>query len=396
MEEYSFCPDPAKAPFRVIASSNPNYTHCSCGVSTWDAVLIQKYLDNPLINPLPVPYGVIAANTYRALSNNQQVISKSDARRIQECLLEVYSDFGPYGSPSFWYINDNFVFPPGTTDYLNGAAAAYEHQNTVNVPTTGSETYGNFLAVKMGDVNQSCKCDNQNFASRQQSNNYLAVPNYKINVEQGKLFLPIWSNSIFDFAAVQAGFRFDPSRFTLKSVHVNTTLPISDENFGLNKIEQGEIRFVWIPLDGSSTLPKKDLLFTLEFEIRNESNWDDVPLLWVSDNILQSVVYDGTGQEFSIQLDLKKEGAPAPKINIIVNPNPFIENVKAIVFTQNEGRAIVRLSDSNGKMYVEEAINLKMGENLLDLQAENNIPAGVYIISIDLAGQKVHKKILKL
>jgi len=399
-DQYSFCPDdPTKAPFRIIVNTNPNFlnnNHCKCGVSTYDAYLISRHI-TPL-SPgfgitLSKPYGIIAANTDREPDQNMQKLTDEDVNEIRYCLTGLQKNFGFYSAPSWWYISDQFVFT-GNDPLAN---IGYETSNIVNVPTNGANNYGNFWAVKTGDVNQSCKCAGQKEENKPAMMNGFMVPPQQVQRVGNKLFVPVWSNAPFELVAAQAGFRFDPTMYTLIDVHTNPQLPLKKaDDFGLFQIDQGEIRFVWFPMNGESTLPRNAALFTLEFEVNQSESNSNFPMLWISDNVLQSVVYDEGGRELPVQLDWKTDRYFEQALNVIATPNPFVNNLNVSVFSPITGKGKMTLSDLQGNVQSQLEIGLNEGENFFEIQAENNVTPGVYILSVESEGQFVRKKVLKL
>ncbi len=395
-DQYSFCPDdPTKAPFRIIVNTNPSFlnnNHCTCGVSTYDALLIAKHLNSS--PSLSAPYAWIAGNTDRTLQGNGQQITIEDADEIRNCIRGSQTNFGSNSAPSWWYISDQFVFT-GSNPLINNNG--YETSNIVNVPTNGANNYGNFWAVKTGDVNQSCKCEGQRPENEPEVMNGFMVTPQQVRREGKKVFVPVWSNAPFELVAAQAGFRFDPSMYKLTEIHTNPELPLRKaDDFGLFQVDQGEIRFVWFPMNGESTLPRNAPLFTLEFEVKQSESSSNFPMLWISDNVLQSVVYDEGGREMPVQLDWKVDRHIEQPLNVIATPNPFVNNLNVLVFSPIAGKGKITLSDLQGRVQSQLEIDLNEGENFFEIQAENNVIPGVYMLSVESEGQFVRKKVLKL
>jgi hypothetical protein len=394
-DKYSFCPDdPTKAPFRIIVNTNPSFlnnNHCTCGVSTYDALLVAKHANGSLF--LNAPYAWIAGNADRTLENGVQQITGEDAEEIRFCIQGGQKNFGSNSAPSWWYISDQYVFSNSNPLLSPG----YETTNIVNVPTNGANNYGNFWAVKTGDVNQSCKCEGQRPENEPEVMNGFMVPPQQVRREGKKVFVPVWSNAPFELVAAQAGFRFDPSVYKLTEIHTNPELPLrKTDDFGLFQVDQGEIRFVWFPMNGESTLPRNAPLFTLEFEVKQSESSSNFPMLWISDNVLQSVVYDEGGRELPVQLDWKVDRHIEKPLNVIATPNPFVNNLNVLVFSPIAGKGKITLSDLQGRVQSQLEMDLNEGENFFEIQAENNVIPGVYMLSVESEGQFVRKKVLKL
>jgi|GEM_PF-1041470 len=391
---FSFCPDPAYEPFRLKVLKQPTSSYL-CGVTTYDCVLISKQvLGFPTLDS---PYKRIAGNANLTTnSGGFQAIATNDATSIRLRILGVYpNDFGPNSAPSWYYIKELLNLPP---DPLAALIRPYETANTIDVPTNGPGIY-NFFAVKVGDVNLSCAdyCRPTKPESKSEKNPAYCFKAEQLKQDKNRLFIPVMANAPFDLIAAQAGFRFDPSMMRLINVVPNPELPIGETHFGRTDQEDGVLRFAWYSYDGETLLPKKGVLFTLEFELNSGIELPSEPLLWVSDNILESLIYSENGTEYPARMDWNsKSTAKASTLGLVVNPNPFQENITAFIYSENPCQAKVRLSDSRGFSYLTQEIVLSEGDNSVELQASRIAQPGVYFLSIESNGQVIQRRVVKL
>ncbi len=368
MPGYSFCPDPAKDPFQLrLESSSPNAY--LCGVTTYDLVLISKHILG--IAPIIEPKTLIAADASLPNPNVPPPlppacpsgITTFDIIEIRKCILGINSDFGIFTAPSWWYFKDGYTFSTPCPLF-----PPYAGSNVNTVPPSGLGSYGNFFAVKVGDINHTCDCGMRP-GGDENAEAFMAVSTSKIKHEGDQLFIPVWSDAPFNLIAAQSGFRFDPSLLSLKGIIPNPELDIHEINFGINKAEEGELRFAWSPLDGQTPLPMKDLLFTLQFEVKDNADLPSGPLFWTSNDILQNVAYQEDGLEYPIRLAWEGRGQERPPtLGLVISPNPFVESVNAYIYTEKPLKASIRLSDGRGFVHSQQTFELQAGDNAVLIQ----------------------------
>jgi hypothetical protein len=389
--DYSFCPDPVKAPFQIrLASSSPNIY--LCGVTTYDLVVISKHLLG--IAPITEPKTLIAADASLLPLNIPlpSGLSTFDIAQIRKCILGIEPNFGPYSAPSWWYFRDGYTFKP-LPDLFD---PPYAGSNISPVPANGLGSYGDFFAVKVGDVNHTCDCGMRP-GGNESVRPFLKVSTSNIRREGNNVYVPIWSDAPFNLIAAQTGFRFDPSLLSLKSVIPNPELEINDFNFGVNNSTKGELRFAWSPFDGQTPLPKQALLFSLQFELKDKFEMPSAPLFWTSEDILQSLVYQEDGSEFSTRLNWEERGRErSPSLALVVSPNPFEERMTAFVYVEKPVKATISLSDGKGFTYSQQTVELQSGDNAVEIRTSASTQPGVYILSIVADGQRIQRRIVKI
>ncbi|WP_148270475.1 dockerin type I domain-containing protein [Haliscomenobacter hydrossis] len=112
------------------------------GVSTFDLLLIQKHILG--IQVLNSPYKMIAADV-----NNSKSISTLDLIQLRKLILGLDLHF--LNNTSWRFIDAAYVFPDPTKPWLE----KFPEEVYINNLTTNSN--GNFVAIKIGDMNASAK-----------------------------------------------------------------------------------------------------------------------------------------------------------------------------------------------------------------------------------------------
>ena len=111
------------------------------GVSTFDIVLIQQHILG--FNRLDSPYKIIAADV-----NNSGSVTTLDLIAIRRLILSL--DQGFSNVPSWKFIKAYFDFPDPENPWLT-EFPEYIHFNDLNTSRSNQD----FIAIKMGDVNDS-------------------------------------------------------------------------------------------------------------------------------------------------------------------------------------------------------------------------------------------------
>lgn len=393
---YSFCPDVTKQPFQLRAELHPNYAndYCGCGVTTLDLALISKHILG--IEPLGGPLRIIAAD-----ANKSGSVTAFDILVLRKCLLGLESSFS---APPWWYIRDSWQFPNPLNPFTSGYYLPNSGVNISPVPANGQGSYGNFFAVKVGDVNTSCECDDSDRPATKDevSAVSLRVPVDQIRRDGNTIAIPVYSDVPFSMLAAQAGFRFDPQLLTFKGIVPNEAIGVESWHFGAAQAEQGELRFGWSPDDGQTLLPGQARLFTLQFECGDINALPaGEPLLWTADRILKSEVYDPARRDLEIPLRMQWSDSEASSRGAALNtgmsvgPNPTNATATAYITMPSENKAILRLANAEGQILATQSLALKEGENAVDIQS-GDYPPGVFTIILEAEnGVRLTRRLVK-
>lgn len=110
------------------------------GVSTIDLVLIQRHILS--ISPFDSPYKLLAADV-----NSSKSVTAADLVELRKLILGITDKF-PKGLPSWVFVDKNSTFENPQQPYI------YGNFRTTGLLTQDIENF-DFMAVKIGDVNQS-------------------------------------------------------------------------------------------------------------------------------------------------------------------------------------------------------------------------------------------------
>jgi hypothetical protein len=404
---FSFCPDQDFAPFYLQIETNSVFEDdllCvnaeNTGVTTYDLVLIQKHLRGG--NPFTSAFQRFASD-----ANGQDGITVDDIIELRKLILGDYdnTDNDPsndwVGAPSWRYFRKSISYPTwpdspmyrGLIPILPSGKA-----DTSHVPINGLGNYGRFYAVKLGDINYTCNCNNlRPISEAEKSAVSFRVPAMEVRSSNNTVLVPVYSDAPFDLTAIQGGFRFDPGLLELSAIIPNPELPVFAHHFGQSKASQGELRFGWSVDQNLIPLPGKALLFTLQFQKKPGVSLPQGPVIWASDNIMQSLAYPEEDKEYPVRLDWEGKGRDhQPLLGLVVSPNPFEESLTAFIYAEKNLQANILLSDNRGRVYDQRSLSLVAGDNIIQMQSVASAQPGVYFLTLEADGQRLQRRVVKL
>jgi hypothetical protein len=107
---------------------------------------------------------------------------------------------------------------------------------------------------------------------------------------------------------------------------------------------------------------------------------------------LRQVDMDGK-TNFSNTVSLRLSGARLT--NYAVYPNPFINNIKLQIETENQTAMTVRISNISGQVVLGKNVNLQKGDNLVVVPDLGSLKPGIYIVELISADWKQTLRVTK-
>ncbi|MBK6823203.1 MAG: hypothetical protein IPG87_09510 [Saprospiraceae bacterium] len=112
------------------------------GISTADIVKIQKHILGT--EPITSPYKMVAADV-----NKSKTVTARDIADLRKLILGLTQEIS--GNTSWRFVDEYYSF--GSAE----GALTENFPEVYNIPTMSSNTVGNFIGIKVGDVNESAK-----------------------------------------------------------------------------------------------------------------------------------------------------------------------------------------------------------------------------------------------
>jgi hypothetical protein len=368
-------------------------------VSTLDIVLTQRHI---LLTDTLDGYGQLAADV-----NNSGHISSIDHIRMRKLIL----DFEPFPDldapwkfiPEYIPVNYPIEFNENPFALFGDTLAEYIFPDWQYQITDDSGSNG-FHAVFAGDVSKS---DVPAFAPSDEADTRGSKVSSYSNVKtinKGDVFeISVEASAFKDLVGYQFGFFVDHDVLDFLEMGKMDLRGVSYDNFGLSKLNENELKTLWTEESLTPiTLKDGDVLFKLKFKALQEIS-DIEAVFNLDDNILAMEFYDFNLNKKRVDInfninnyssDFEKE--VEVKTKILVQPNPFSNQVKVVFDLQYPGNG--ELSFYN--VYGEQISSLKSmfdkGRNSIEIDNLSNIPEGTVIVNIKTEKESISGKMIKI
>lgn len=326
------------------------------GLSTLDLILIQRHLLRKEL--ITSPYKLIAAD-----ANNDRKLSPADVLFLRRVVLHKLD--GLDDAESWKFIDANYSF-------INQKAAYSENYPTVlDVEHISRDMKSEFIAVKLGDVNQSAN------VSRSSSRSNHPVTALKVEnqvVQSGEIVeVPLIMTDRVNLAGIQFALQLDERYIDVLEVQSgNITL---DQDQWI--IEEGMIRLSWSDI-ATSVIRPGDELMTIRIQARRDVALRDVMSLNVS--AIQPEMYDYA--DHISQLGLTFTDKDEPAFAVYQNrPNPVRgETIIDYNLTQ-DAEVGLQIHDVTGKLIYADETDAFQGFNQFRIHIDQ-LQSGVLYYTI--------------
>ncbi len=349
------------------------------GVTTYDLVLISHHILG--IEPFDSPYKFIAAD-----ANKSNSITTFDIVEFRKLILGIY-DTLPVNK-SWRFINKAFIL-----DSLNPFQAPYPEFENCVAPQSSTE---DFIGVKIGDVNNTAIANGR---PTERPKVDLTWPGVR-TAQSGVITLPITYSGTEPMEAVQFGLRFDPSILQLIGPSQGDLESYLPANFNLQRAAQGEIRTLWLPLDGEQepVLPGT-VLFYLTFKVVADVPESGLPL-WLDEQLLTCSAWKSGGTEYALRYApaskfRASDAAESIAFQASVHPNPSMGTTNLVVQATQPEKARVMLFDAFGRRLAMHEVLLAEGRQEIPLTEVPGLPGGVYVWKIYTPTQKAQGHLIR-
>ncbi len=398
---------PAYTPTTVNILPETGYDYCDfvLGISTYDAVLVNKHYLG--ITLLPKPWKFVAGDV-----DGNQVINVADKNYITQLILGVISSFP----------NDPWKFAMGSNTSLpafNINPYPYLFSGSTfsrTGVTLTNYTYGyNWVirGTKIGDVNgSSCLIYNNNCVdcsgrlpsglvnTHENAASLDLVWKADANsstVQSGEEFtLQVGANNFKDVLGYQFGMFLDPTFVEVLQM-TGTDLPdVSEDNFNYQS-STGELKTLYVePTSKGVSLDAKKSMFQLRCRaLRSIKDLSSVVRL--DDNILKREFYGTDDNLLPIQPVVSVINKSIPTLGLVCNPNPFGSNVNILLQMPQDIEpeiATVEFVDLLGRTLLTAQQTIQTGFNQLNFATES-LPDGVMLVVVRTTKGIYTQKIIK-
>jgi len=364
--QYEFTNLQVPADCQVTATRDDDHRN---GVSTLDLVRIQKHLLG--IEPFTDPYELIAAD-----ANNSQSVSVIDLVELRKLILGVYTKLP--SNTSWRFVDKSFQF--------TNPAHPWPFDEVIDVPNmTGTELGKDFMAVKIGDVNNSVKANLQQIKPRN-GGGVLHLAADDRNVTTGEIVdLAIRAD---DFTAIE-GYQFTLMTSGLEFVGVESgVVEMNDENIG----SFGNVLTTsWHKVGGVSAT-SNDVLFTLHFRAINAGHLGE--MIKLNSKMTEAEAYTTSDDIKDVKLSFRGAEGAADFALYQNEPNPF-KNVTVIGYdVPQSGDVTLTIFDVTGKILEVKNQNAVKGYNTISVSNKDLPSVGVLYYRLDAGEYSATKKMV--
>ena len=350
------------------------------GVSTYDLVLINKHILG--IELFDSPYKIIAGNAFD-LSGGQIGVTTLDIAEFRKLILGIYDDnTWPSGHyPSWRFVPAVYVFPnpdnPFTPQFPESILELDIQANSNN--------QANFVAVKTGDVNLSHIANNtcRPAAKTQYKPTGFA---FKSNgLEKNNTITYAFAYDGNDpLTAFQGGIRYNPQLLEFIGASVGDVEGVTPDCFGLTRVDDGEIRLVWLSPDMESHfLQPGQVLCHFTFRVKGVLTPEN-QVLQFDDAVLEgeaissnNEVFRPVGNPFTT-----KARNQLPLVSDVVRaefvPNPLTGSGRIVIHSKEQSAARLMMFDAFGKRVGYREFHLVGGSQEILLPETGQWPSGMY------------------
>ncbi len=349
---------------QYMLKSTRNDDHLN-GVTTSDIVAIQKHiLGKDILNS---PYKIIAADV-----NNSKSITAADIAVMRKLILGVIPTYQQV--PSWMFIPEETTFSDPTQPWNYTVEKSMLLNNAV--------INQNFIAVKMGDVNNSSAA-NANGTAKSRTANALKLEINDQNLIAGQTIkLDFRSSNFVNISGYQFSLNFDVNGLEYQGFEAGI-LNVTEDNFGTNFVSKGILTTSWDARQ-ATTVNSDGILFSIMFKVKKvvklESSFE------ITSDVTKAEAYNVNMEESDVTLNVRsnKVLSSANVFELMQNsPNPF-DAVTTINFRLPTATAAkLTIYDVAGK--VLRVINLQgqKGLNTVTLTKSELNGAGMYYYQLD-------------
>lgn len=346
------------------------------GVTTFDILVIRKHILK--IELMNSPYQMLAADI-----NKSGGVTTFDLVELQKLILGIYDSF-----PS----NTSWRFVVGDYEFESAQGAPSENfPESYLLQDLVEDMMGlNFVAIKIGDVNNSAAVNGLRKASSRSSERATLSFNNQQFKAGDRVSVDFDMEKTIDLAGIQLALRFEEGVLELQEVTANDLLAMTDNNFGLNRVAQGLLTTSWTNPYGIE-LAEEENVFHLSFIAKQAGNLKEV--IQLEANKMAAELYTTDGNIRTIQLATKEPKGTS--VQLFQNqPNPFTSESEIGFHLPQQEEIVLSIYNSTGtQVKLIKGIYPK-GNNTITLSKSSLPIGGLYYYTLEADNQKLSKKLL--
>ncbi len=381
---FMFSDVPTLSNYTITPEKNGNPLN---GVTTYDIVILQKHILG--VETLDSPYKILAADVNRSLA-----VTAADIIDLRKIILHIHQEFP--SNTSWRFIDADFEF----LDEVNPFATTFPEVLSINELTT-PEMYSNFIAVKIGDLDNSAIPNSLLGAEDRTTTGTLSFGVEDEKLEVGKTHTIDFRAK--DFKAIE-GFQFtldfDEKALAFVGFNEGALVGMNSANLGLMNLEEGIINASWNATTAESNAIKDDVvLFSLTFNANQATTVGEV--LAINSRSITAEAYTATDEgleKFDLALALtnkERTTIVGGSFELYQNiPNPFNEETTISFNLPKASKASLTIYDLSGKAVQRFERDFSKGYNEVPVDKMDLTGAGIFYYQLETAEFTQTKKMI--
>lgn len=369
--DYMFTGVNAFDPLAIDAKNDKNHLN---GVSTLDLVMIQRHILD--IQTIASPYKLIAADV-----NNSKSITASDLVALRRLILGISDRFEN---------NTSWRFIPAQHQFID-ANHPYDYPSEIDVDSIYEDKDNvNFIAVKIGDVNNSASTHAGGLSTESRSSHASLVTESQ-SFEAGKLVrMEIKAGELMNTMGLQMALQYDAQNLTLSAIH-SARMTVKSHNYNVVDNSKGELRLS-IDIPGGLSLQPEEVLFTIDFVSSGNGHTEQVKL---SSEFLNAEMYEIDGSVRPLQILHRSSENSTGKFALYQNePNPF-KDITNISFELGQASDVnLRIVDVTGKIVAHKNGYYDKGIHTMTFDNSTFGSTGIYYYQLETQGFSATRKMI--
>jgi hypothetical protein len=342
------------------------------GVSTLDLVRIQKHLLGKEL--FDSPYQYIAAD-----ANNNEQLSAIDLIEIRKLILGIYTEFP--SNESWRFVDKNYL--------MTNPQHPWPFDDVINIQYEGVSVSGlDFVAVKVGDVNNSVQANAQQILPRDGRRVIAVDIESAQQVTAGQAF-----DVVLTFPEQLAGFQwtFETKGLTFAGIS-SEDISIGDQHVGV--LENGLITMSWNEENLSKEFRKEPMAVVMRFVATQPGNVAE--MISLSGRVTAAEAYTAQDEILDIQL---RSGNKSDTVEFALyqnEPNPWTGSTTIHFELPEEGDVKLTMFDMSGKAVKVIEGKFNAGHQSIQL-LKKDVPApGLLYYRLESGNYSATKKMIRL
>ncbi len=364
--KYSY---PSSVPVSSSLIITPQYDQNPLnGVTTFDLVLISKHILG--IEALDSPYKIIAAD-----ANKSGTISTIDIVELRKLILGISQELPV--TKSWRFVPTSYAFPNPQNPFI----PAFPEEISIS-SLMGSMSNGNFVGVKIGDVNYTAVANAQEgLEVRSVGIQYFKVSASSQSVQPGEVI-----EVSFTAAELLEGCQFTLNTNDLEVLNILPGANMGLEHFALFP-EKNALTMAW-EQGGQAE-------FTLRCKANISGNLRE--MLSIGNSITKAEAYQRGWKQKTERFDLALKFPDMGTFELFQNrPNPFEDRTDIVFNLPEAAAATLSIFDISGRVLYTKTGDYEQGTHVISIEKSALNASGVLYYQVQTGEYRATRKMIKM